>query len=86
MSKGPNSEDKETSNGSTAGDKLAVTHAKEAPTYLCEFCGPDKPASQVYVCTLCTMSFCINHLHVVAHDCSIGAFGKPHSVGVGGPG
>ena len=59
---------------------------EQAPTFLCEFCGADKPAATVYSCTLCMMSFCTKHLNPAAHDCSFGAFGKPHSVGIGGSG
>lgn len=52
-------------------------------TYLCEFCGPEKPALQVFACTLCTLNYCVRHLSPMAHYC-FGALGKPQTIGVSG--
>jgi hypothetical protein len=42
---------------------------KQQPTFLCDFCGPEKPAAQVYQCTVCLKSFCMAHLGTWSHDC-----------------
>ena len=55
--------------------------AKEHPPFLCESCGPDKPADQVFQCTLCALNYCVNHLAPMAHYC-FGALGKSQSIGV----
>ena len=57
--------------------------AKEHPLYVCEACGPDKPAAQVFQCTLCALNYCVNHLAPMAHYC-FGALGKPQTIGVSG--
>ena len=66
-------------------ESLAVepVAANERPTYLCEFCGPDKPAEQVYRCTLCELNYCVKHLAPMAHYC-FGALGKSQTIGVSG--
>lgn len=49
---------------------------EEVPTFICEFCGRDKPVAQVFPCTLCNMNFCVEHLALKHHYC-VGALGKP---------
>jgi hypothetical protein len=67
---------------STANNELFDPSTKGAPgtasvvTYLCEECGPDKPANQVWTCTLCIKPYCVRHLAPMAHMC-FGALGKP---------
>ena len=39
------------------------------PSFICDVCGPEKPAEQVFQCTVCLKNFCIDHLGTWAHDC-----------------
>lgn len=52
-----------------------ATPQKDRPTFICEMCGPERPVDQVFQCTLCTMSFCVQHLALKHHYC-VGALGK----------
>jgi hypothetical protein len=67
---------------STATNALFDPSTKGAPgtasvvAYLCEECGPDKPAKEVWICTLCIKPYCVQHLTPLAHMC-FGALGKP---------
>lgn len=63
--------------------EAAPVPAKERPTFVCESCGPQKPVQEVYQCTLCTLSYCVNHIAPMAHYC-FGALGKPQTIGVSG--
>jgi hypothetical protein len=67
-------------NTQSDSSKSPVTNSKIQGGFLCEFCGPQKPAEQVFVCTLCTMNFCVRHLNSMFHFCH-GALGKPQTVG-----
>jgi len=44
---------------------------KPQPSFMCDICGPEKPAAQVFQCTVCLKSFCIAHLGTWNHDCYI---------------
>ncbi len=56
-----------------AGPAMTVKEADVAgekkPTFICDFCGPEKPADQVFQCTVCLKDFCVVHLVTWAHDC-----------------
>jgi hypothetical protein len=56
--------------------EIQANTEKRAPTFICEYCGPEKPVAQVFPCTLCNMNFCVEHLALKHHYC-IGALGKP---------
>jgi hypothetical protein len=60
---------------------VSVVPEKERPTFICEFCGPQKPAEEVFQCTLCMHKYCVTHLNPMAHYC-FGALGKAQSIGV----
>jgi hypothetical protein len=77
---------KETDEKWTVSNELFNPSTKGAPgtasvfTHLCEECGRDKSAQQVWICTLCIKPYCIEHLSPVAHRC-FGANGKPQKTG-----
>lgn len=41
----------------------------EVQTYICDICGPEKPAEQVFQCTICLKDFCVSHIEASLHDC-----------------
>jgi len=53
----------------TAKEAGPPTEETEHPTFICDFCGPQKPAVKVFQCTVCLKSFCVEHLGTWAHDC-----------------
>jgi hypothetical protein len=65
--------------GQTSSSTAAQPASK--PTFICDFCGPSRPAEEVFECTLCIKKYCVKHLAPMAHYC-FGALGKPQSVGV----
>lgn len=36
---------------------------------ICEICGPESPAEQVWQCTACLQYFCVQHLEGTLHQC-----------------
>jgi hypothetical protein len=45
--------------------EVQANTTKQAQTFICEYCGPEKPVAQVFPCTLCNIHYCV------------GALGKP---------
>ena len=43
--------------------------AETQKTFICEICGPDMPANQVFRCTVCNKDFCVVHLGTWVHNC-----------------
>jgi len=68
---------------SQGGTTSAPEAPKEAPKFICEVCGPEKPVDAVYKCTACELNYCVKHLAIMAHYC-FGALGKSQSIGVSG--
>ena len=44
---------------------------KQEPSFICDFCGHDKPVRQVFQCTVCLKDFCVTHLGTWAHECYV---------------
>jgi len=51
--------------------EAAVAEEKHAPSFICDVCGPEKPADQVWQCTLCLKYFCVTHIGPWTHDCYV---------------
>ena len=43
--------------------------AESEKAFICEICGPDKPANKVFECTVCNKDFCVAHLGTWVHNC-----------------
>jgi len=45
------------------------TGKEQKPSFICDFCGLDKPVVQVFQCTVCLKDFCVTHIGTWAHEC-----------------
>jgi hypothetical protein len=43
--------------------------AETQKTFICEICGPEKPANQVFQCTVCVKDYCVVHIGSWVHNC-----------------
>jgi hypothetical protein len=44
---------------------------EQKPTFICDWCGRDKPVEQVWQCTLCLKDYCVNHINPSFHNCYV---------------
>jgi hypothetical protein len=56
--------------GGSPTPSAAATAAPDEKVVVCDFCGPLKgPKAQVFQCTLCTKSYCVQHADPFFHAC-----------------
>jgi hypothetical protein len=67
----------------SGAEETTPVSSAPSPTFICEFCGPEKPVAQVYQCTACQLNYCVKHLAIMGHYC-FGALGKSQTIGVSG--
>lgn len=47
----------------------SVVEKKKEELYVCDMCGPSKPVSQVFQCTVCLRNYCVYHIGTWIHPC-----------------